>query len=200
MRLASLSGAGGCAPYGSECACAEGRGPQPRGGAGPGGRRARLVIGRTGRRASGLGSARAAAHPPRGGVRGKTTLGLRTGLRGARFRSPLPLGVAVPAAFQSTFLRGRGVGWGGDHLGNAPESTALAPSPWQSPLSPKQRLFLRRGRAGSRGARLVPCWIVNLSGCLCTRSREHPQLVLLSRPFILVRAHPCWDSHGFGQI
>lgn len=89
---------------------------------------------------------------------------------------------------------------GGDHLGNAPESTALAPSSWQSPLSPKQRLFLRRGRAGSRGARSVPCWIVNLSGCLCTRSREHPQLVLLSRPFILVRAHPCWDSHGFGQI
>lgn len=59
MRLASLTVAGGCALHSSHCACAESLAPQPRDGAGPGGRRARLVIGRTGRRAPGLGYARA---------------------------------------------------------------------------------------------------------------------------------------------
>lgn len=105
MRLASLTVAGGCALHSSDCACAESLAPQPRDGAGPGGRRARLVIGRTGRRAPGLAT-RARDPQPGGGIPGKTLLGLWTGLRGARFRSPLLLRVAVPAAFPRSFSRG----------------------------------------------------------------------------------------------
>lgn len=91
---------------------------------GRGGRRARLVIGRTGRRAPGLGYARAAASLGVASME-KTMLGPWRGLRGARFRSPLPLGVAVPAAFPSSFPSGDW-GRGGYHLGNAPESTAFS--------------------------------------------------------------------------
>lgn len=61
MRLASLTVAGGCALSNSDYACAEAHEPQPRGGAGPGGRRARLVIGRTGLHAPRLGYALRAA-------------------------------------------------------------------------------------------------------------------------------------------
>lgn len=87
-----------------------------------------------------------------GGNQEKTTLGLWTGLRGARFRSPLLLQVVMPASFPSSFSRGL------HHLGSAPESTAPAPAPWPPPLTPPQGLFLGRGRAGSRGALWPPGW------------------------------------------
>lgn len=164
-------------------ACAEARAAATgRDGAGPGGpgragaRRARLVIGRVGR-ARFRPPFGARGRPPGDGVRGKTTLDLRTGRRGTRFRGPLR---GLPARAASC------VGGGGGSPGKRvreprlrasgspasarpgapppgappprapgappprpPEPRLRAPAPWQS--------VLRRGRAGSRGARSAPC-------------------------------------------
>lgn len=107
---------------------------------GRGGRRAQLVIGRAGRRAPELGYARAAASR---GVTSmeKTMLGPWRGLRGARL---LPLGVAVPAAFPSSFPGGDW-GRGGYHLGCAPESTAL----WRRSPPGRLRFPHRKGFSSS---------------------------------------------------
>lgn len=126
MRLASLTVAGGCALSNSDYACAEAHEPQPRGGAGPGGRRVRLVIGRTGRRAPGLGHALKAA-------RLKVASKAKNSVRplGRPERGALPLATSYEGCCASRLPKQLPLGEGrGVHpLGNGPESTAPARPP-----------------------------------------------------------------------
>lgn len=103
---------------------------------------------------------RARGRQPWGGVHGKNDVRPLEGPEGGA----LPLATAFGSCGASCLpeqLPWWGWGRGGYRQGGAPESTAL----WQrSPpgrlgFPPPQRLFLRRGRAGNRGARSAPCWL-----------------------------------------
>lgn len=114
-------------------------------GAGRGGAwRARLVIGRALRARLVIGRAGRARPPARGWRPGKDGAEIRAGLRGARSRPPLP----VPGCPLEP------PPWGRARETAQGELRLRAPAPWQS----ARGVFLRRGRAGSRGARSAPCW------------------------------------------
>lgn len=91
---------------------------------------------------------------------------------------------------------GLGAGWVSSGLRAREHRPLAALAPWQASLSPPQRLFLlRRGRTGSRGARLAPCWIGVYAGVSAQAVESIPSLPCALAPLFWSMPTLCLASH-----
>lgn len=137
---------------------------------------------------------RARGRQPWGGVHGQNNVRPLEGPEGGA----LPLTTAVGGCGASCLpeqLPGWGWGRSGYHLGGAPESTALRPRSPPGRLRFSHRkgfLLLRRGRAGSRGARSAPCWIGVYAGVSAQAVENTPSLPCGLAPLFWSMPTPAW--------